>query len=259
MDKLKSFLLNYFSKQFLITKEAIDFFESNYGISHTKDLQKLLQNEPHLLKLIVYPDNKFKENFYTIAPPYVSRKTIKEYSRYLKHNIKQLQLNICREIITIYPPEKFFIDLFLGIKWHVEIPDKILKTLFELRQPSTEIIYKMKNTNISWNDNVISFFEMFFLKFKSREDLKELIDLILNFFNRDVTILDIKKFLIKRLTHIRQYLSSAISTSDKINKMGLEFVLMSKTPVLDVNRDKFEREAKLLQDILYNLFPDHTL
>ncbi len=257
MNKLKIFLFDYFSKEFLISPETLEFFEINYECVSPKELEKLLKQEPHLIKLIVYPDETFKQTFYKIAPPNASNEIISYYSTYLRENIKHINIIVNQEQIIWYPYDNFFQDFFLSIKWNIEIPDNIVKVIEGVNSNIyAKIIFKLKQAKISWNDNVVSFFEMFFIKFKSRHDLEELIDLILCFFNYDTTIFDLKTLLIKRLATIRQYLSSAISTSEKIDKMGLEFVLTSKIPVLDVNREQLERESILLQEMVHNLFPD---
>lgn len=257
MNKLKVFLLDYFSKKFLIPPETLEFFEVNHECVRPNELEKLLKQEPHLIKLIVYPDEIFKQTFYKIAPLNASNEIISHYSTYLRENIKHINIIVNQEQIIWNPYDNFFQDFFLSIKWNIEIPNNIIKIIEEVNSNSyAKIIFKLKQAKITWNENVISFFEMFFIKFKSRHDLEELTDLILCFFNYDTTTFDLKTFLIKRLAAIRQYLSSAISTSEKIDKMGLEFVLTSKIPILDVNRKQLERELFLLQEILCNLFPD---
>ncbi len=259
LKEVREFLLGYFLQDFLLSPHILDFFKSQYGIESVQHIKEIIEEDDSLIKLIIFPDKSFRDLFYSIAPFCVERKEEEKICLYLKRRINFIKIKIHEEVFKMPLPDNFFCEFLLPIKWTEHIPDVILDIIkglpFSIR---FQILYKLKQSNISWDDNIISFFEMFFVKFQDREDLDVLLENLLCVFTKQSNIEDIKTSLIKRIYSLKQMMSSHVATTSEIDKKGLEFVLTSRIPILDINIEKLQREVSILEEIFATMFPFGT-
>ncbi len=253
---IEKILIKFFSRPFEITNETVAFFESVYGAYALDDIKNILDSEPHLLNLIISPDKNLLKEIIPACPLNISKEDVMSLFQSLIDNIQTVKIKLKDQTVTFSPSKTFFKEFISKLKLDVEIPVAIYNVIktFDL-DTYVEILMELKKYPISWNPNMESFFEMFFLKFKENRELVLYLKTLLSLFQKNLSVSDIKDAILKRIHTLNEALQNLISTKDKIDNKGLEFVLTSRIPLLCISSDEIHRELKILEDIFFNLFP----
>ncbi len=257
LKEIKEFLFKFFSNRFFIEDDIISFFESNYEISGPSDVEKILNQDIDLLNLIITPDINFISYLYNNIPNTITNDQVEELLSYLEEKIKIVDIYFQKKLIYI-PVDREFISNFLNkLRIELHLPDRIFKYIKEVypSNNSAQILYKLKKSNISWDENMISFFEMFFSKFKHKENITPYLDQLLKLFVEDAKVTDIRKNLEKRIFYLEQAWTNTMSIEERLNSKGLEFVLTSRTPILDLSPTTLQEQLDVLKEIFFTLFP----
>lgn len=256
---IQEILINFFSEPFIITSDIITFFESTYGIFEIHEIKNILYEEPQLLNLIIYPDKNLLKKILLVCPLSISQEDIQIILNYLEDNIQAFNIKLRNQRLLIPASRIFFNEFLSKLRLDIEIPPALYNIIKKFPVDTyIEILMELKKQHISWNPNMESFFEMFFLKFRENKELIFYLKTLLSLFKDNSSVYDIKNAMLKRVYTLHQALENQISTMDKIDTKGLEFVLTSRTPILCVSSDVIHREIKTLEHIFSNLFPDST-
>jgi hypothetical protein len=260
LTQLKKLLTRFFKNIFYVSKDTIDFFESNYGTCDPLKIKSIIEEDYSLVNLIINPDKHLVSKIQTLlSSDHLSSQDLNQLAYHLKNEIQNITISFTREKVSIPLNQNTILDFLQKLKLTSSLPPRIHKIIKELRADSYgDIIYHLKKADISWNENMVSFFEMFFIKFNNKE-LNLYLKILLQFFTPKATVKDIRDLLYKRLFQLKQVLSRSASVEDKIKSQGLEFVLISRIPILDLSPKELQREILILEELILNLFPDSAL
>ncbi len=258
--KIREYLFKIFNSPIVLDDNLIHYMESTWGIIDNESLSCALADEgfrEDFLDVVFHPSPEEKFFIHALlGNDSLEMDKISYISQNIREQISSLSFIFLKEEVSLPLQKKRILSFLEEMRLDLPpIPSKVYSSVLFLSPTRRgEIIYLLKSAMLEWDENLQSFFRMFFYQF-NREEVVEYLRLLFNIWDKRGGPSHICSLLIKRRSHLEDKMLQLDLTSEKVLSRGLEYVLTSRIPMCAVPREKREQEFYRINELLSCLFP----